>query len=94
MLRMARRSHSGSLELRKWRESQDPRVTQADLGTDLGVSGSYIRRYEIGKQDLPLGLKIKISHRTGIALERLLSREQLAIAKQVALLLDRETSAA
>ncbi len=69
-------------------------MTQGDLGRDLGVSGSYIRRYEIGKQDLPLPLKIKISQRTGIALRKLLSPAQLSTAQQAAELLAREGEAA
>jgi hypothetical protein len=86
---MSRRA-SGRITLRKWREAQSPKVTQADLGRDVGVSGDYIRRYELGKQDLPLPLKLKLSRRTGIPLNVLLSAKQLRTAHEAQALMERD----
>lgn len=88
---MARRA-SGRRALRKWRESQSPKVTQADLGRDVGVSGDYIRRYELGKQDLPLPLKLKLSRRTGLSLDILLSAQQLRVVEEGKSLIERDSA--
>lgn len=80
LLRMARGSR-GRRALRRWRESESPRVTQEALGRAVGVSGSAIRHFENGTGtegfDLSLPVKVKLGQHTGLSLSVLLRGDEL-----------------
>ena len=84
---MPRRKTAGARAVRSWRERHSPKVTQDELGEDVGVDGSYIRHYEIGKQDLSVSVKVRLTKRTGIALSTLLTKDQARIIIEAARLL-------
>lgn len=85
---------AGPRALRAWRKRQSPKLTQAELGRKVGISGSYIRHYEIGSKDLPVPVKIRLATLTGIPLETLLTPEQKAIALATARAIFEKTPAA
>lgn len=66
----------GPRVLRDWRDAQDPRVSQKDVGVWIGVGASRISHYETGLEDLPLQHKLTIARRTGIPLRLLLTPRQ------------------
>ena len=85
----------GRRELRKWRKSQTPRMTQDALGRDVGVSGSAIRHFENGSNgfDLSLLVKVKLSRRTGLALGMLTSAVEIQLAKDLVVIMARDAAA-
>ena len=84
----------GRRAVRAWRENQSPKVTQEALGRDIGVSGSAIRHFENGKKnfDLSLSVKVKLSRRTRIRLDWLLSSSERHIFMEARELLGGEAA--
>lgn len=73
---MARMPRKAGRLIREWREAQQPKPTQDDLGKEVGVSGTYVRKLENGQLACPMPLAVKLSQRTGISISDLLTREQ------------------
>lgn len=92
---MARRSAKGGRALKDWRKRQDPSVTQEALGRDVGVSGSAIRHFENQTKGfrLALAVKVKLALRTGIALEMMVTPEELALARELVAVMARDAAA-
>ena len=82
---MATRRKAGPREVRAWRRKAG--LSEASLGRRLGVSGSYIGKYERKERDLPIALKVKIHEFTNIPLQNLLTRPQLRTVCDAARLL-------
>ncbi len=84
---MARREQ-GPRVLRDWREAQNPRVSQKQVGLWIGVGASRVSHYETELEELPTHHKVEISKQTGIPLQRLLTRTQRLVVFEAAELLE------
>ena len=92
---MSRRKIPGPRLVRAWRQSQHPRVSQAELGRRVGCDGSSIRHYELdSKPVISLELGIALSRETGISIDLLLPEERLREVEQAAALIQRSAESA
>ena len=62
--------------LAKWRESQEPKITQEALASDLGVTSVTIWRWEHGKRVPRLKDAKRVSEHTQIPVGELMGLDQ------------------
>jgi len=55
--------------VREWRESQEPKATQAVLAALLGISVPHLSGIETGDRSVSLNVAIRIERETGIPVE-------------------------
>lgn len=75
--------------------NQEPKVTQDALGEAVGVSGSAIRHFENRGSAFPLAIsvKVKLAKRTGIALDQIVDKEELTLARELVAVMARDAAA-
>ena len=73
--------------LKRWREAQDPKVSQAELARRIGCDGSTLRHFELGRSELSLAMAIAVAGETGLPLSTLLPPDLVREIRTAALLL-------
>ena len=76
----------GARAFNRWRTSQLEPVSIAAVAEAVGDKGGQLFKWASGERNLPLHLLIAVSRHTGIPLEDLAERKQLAIARELAAL--------
>ncbi len=83
--------HNRGHALRAWRQSND--TTIATLAARVGDAPTgQISKFEIGTRDLSLRMACDVSKLTGLPLRKLLTRQQMNLAKTVFALMARDAA--
>jgi transcriptional regulator with XRE-family HTH domain len=78
-------------KIRRMRDRTNPRISQAQLATQLGVSRASIVNIEAGRQHAPLHLLWQIAGILGTELALLIPRRDELIETQIPIKLDEQT---
>lgn len=76
--------------VRRWRLSQEPKITQAALGEQIGLSGDAIRHFENTGKTIALPSKVALCRVMECPLDWILENDELIVAREIHRLLDED----